>query len=75
MRSVLIVLMRVGNLVVFVCVVLIQVHFFLGSIINIVFIMFVQAVDFYQQFALFLTYYCCRRVHVRNVLLRHASLL
>jgi hypothetical protein len=49
-----IVLMREGNLVVFIRVVLIQTYFFLCSTINVVFITFIKATDFYLQFPLFL---------------------
>jgi len=50
---VLIVLVRERNLVVSICVVLIQAHFFLCSVTNVVFITFIKATDFYLQFALF----------------------
>lgn len=50
---VLIVLMRERNLVVFIRVVLIEAYFFLCSMINVVFITFIKATDFYLQFALY----------------------
>lgn len=50
---VLIVLMRERNLVVFICVVLIQTYFFLCCMINVVYMTFIEATDFYLLFALF----------------------
>jgi hypothetical protein len=49
---VLIVLMSERNLVVSICVVLIQAYFFLCSMINVIFITFIKATDFYLQFVL-----------------------